>query len=62
MKSFVVGENDGMMSDRREEKVGKKRNLLEAIMPVRKPNNRKDYFVFGMADRTCTTESNYAVI
>jgi hypothetical protein len=51
-----------MMSDRREEKVGKKRNLLEAIMPVRKPNNRKDYFVFGMADRTCTTESNYAVI
>ena len=33
----------------------KKLSVLEALLPIRKPTNRKDYFVFGMGDRTCST-------
>ena len=30
---------------------------ISTLLPIRKPNNKKDYFVFGLSDRTNTTES-----
>lgn len=28
-----------------------------SVIPIRKPSNRKDYFVFGLSERACFTES-----
>lgn len=30
---------------------------VSSLIPIRKPSNKKDYFVFGMSDRSNTPES-----
>lgn len=44
---------EGMRTDYRRE--------ISTLIPVRKPSNRKDYFVFGLSDRTNTTESKHSL-
>jgi hypothetical protein len=33
------------------------RREISSLMPARKPSNRKDFFVFGLSDRSNTAES-----
>lgn len=37
------------------------RSDKKGLIPIRKPSNRKDYFVFGLGDRTNLSESIYVV-